>query len=55
MKKLTSWFLKKVSILNTLLLLIVIALLIIDFGIYLTQKSVDIVMYPISRAGFNQS
>jgi hypothetical protein len=44
MEKITSWFLKNVSVLNTLLILIVIALLIIDFGIYLTDKSIDILI-----------
>src|SRR5450759_2743955 len=44
MKIIISWFLKNVPVLNTLLLLIGIALLIIDFGIYLTDKSVDILV-----------
>lgn len=44
MKKFKDWFLKNVSVLNSLLLIIVLALLIIDFGIYLTDKSINILV-----------
>jgi hypothetical protein len=44
MKKIISWFLRNVSILNSFLLINVIALLIIDFGIHLETASIEILL-----------
>ncbi len=44
MKKLFYYLKKNASVINALLLIILISLLIIDFGIYLTDKSIDILI-----------
>jgi len=42
MKRLLDWFLKYVSVINTFLLINIVALIIIDFGINFTDKSLNI-------------